>query len=267
MTGKSGIQWTHMTWNPASGCTRVTAGCEHCYAFSLHDQRHVAYQRYAGVYPKTGKPMPKQYSKPFSEVQLLPERLEDPLHVKQPKLIFVNSMSDWLHSQVPDSYVFQMLDVMRRADWHVFQLLTKRAGRLRRIGKQIDWPANVWVGVSIEQDSLTPRANALREIFPAVRFLSLEPLLSALPSLDLTGIDWVITGGESGLGARPCDPDWVRDLRDRSRATGVAFFHKQNGGRTPKSGGRELDGQTWSQFPGQCPPVLARSLQKEHEHA
>ena len=211
--------------------------------------RHEAYEKYDGIYPKTGKPMPKQYAHPFSVVQLLPARLEDPLHVKTPQRFFVNSMADLFHSEVPDTYIFQVFDVMRRAEWHIFQVLTKRVGRLRRLGKHLDWPPNVWMGVSIENDALTPRADALREVSASVRFLSLEPLLGPLPSLDLTGISWVITGGESGPRARPCDPDWVRAIRDSCISRGVAYFHKQWGGRTAKAGGDELDGQHWHEFP------------------
>jgi protein gp37 len=249
MTGKTAIAWATATWNPLAGCTRVTAGCDACYAFALHDMRHEAYEKYGGVYPKTGKPMPKQYEHPFSVVQLLPERLEDPLRVKTPQRFFVNSMADLFHSQVPDDYIFRVFDVMRRAEWHIFQVLTKRVGRLRRLGQHLDWPPNVWMGVSIENDALTPRADALREAPASVRFLSLEPLLGPLPSLDLTGISWVITGGESGPYARPCDPNWVRAIRDSCISQGVAYFHKQWGGRTSKAGGDELDGQRWHEFP------------------
>lgn len=246
--GTSAIQWTDATWNPLTGCTRVTAGCEHCYAFTLHEMRHGVYIRNGGTYPN-GQPMPAQYARPFSEIQLLPERLEQPLRMKQPRRIFVNSMSDLFHRDVPDNYIFQVFDVMRAAHWHTFQILTKRAGRLRRLGKRLDWPANIWMGVSIELDRLSPRADALRAIHPAVRFLSLEPLLGPLPSLNLHGIDWVITGGESGPGARPCQAEWVRQIRDRCQAAGVAYFHKQWGGRTSKAGGRELDGRTWNDYP------------------
>lgn len=244
----TGIQWTDETWNPLAGCTRVTKGCDHCYAFTLHDMRHEVYIRDNGAYPN-GKPMPVQYARPFTDIQLIPERLEQPLHIKTPKKFFVNSMSDLFHSQVPDDYIFQVFDVMRRANWHTFQILTKRAGRLRRLGPLINWPDNVWMGVSIENDPLVGRADALRECAAAVRFLSCEPLLGPLPSLDLTGLHWVITGGESGTGARACDPEWVRELRDRCHDARVAFFHKQWGGRTPKANGRLLDGQTWDLFP------------------
>lgn len=243
MSGKSTIEWTDRSWNPVTGCTRVSAGCDHCYAFALHDMRHEAYLQ--------GKPLPKQYAHPFSEIQLFPERLSDPLRVKTPQRIFVNSMSDLFHSQVPDDFIRQVFETMCKAHWHIFQILTKRPGRLRRLGKQLDWAPNIWMGVSIENDAMTPRANALREVPAAVRFLSCEPLLGPLPSLCLDGIHWVITGGESGPQARPCDPQWVRDIRDRCLAHDIAFFHKQWGGRTPKAGGRELDGQTWDQFPSQ----------------
>jgi protein gp37 len=261
MSGKTAIQWTDRSWNPLTGCTRVLlgaeqnrkpGGCDQCYAFSLHDMRYDAYKRYNGVYPKTGKRMPVQYAKPFSEIQLLPQRLEDPLHVKTPQRFFVNSMSDLFHSDVPDEYIRACFDVMKRAHWHVFQVLTKRAGRLCRLGPKLEWPANVWIGVSIENDLVTPRADALRSVPASVRFLSCEPLLGPLPSLNLEGLHWLITGGESGPSSRHCDPDWVRDLRDRCVAAGVAFFHKQWGGRTPKAGGRELDGRTWDQFPVQA---------------
>lgn len=249
MSGKSAIQWTNMSWNPVTGCTRVTNGCDHCYAFALHDMRYTAYEKHQGVYPKTGKPMPKQYAKPFSEVQLIPERLEDPLRIKAPQRFFVNSMSDLFHSNVPDEYIFRVFEVMRKAHWHVFQILTKRPGRLRLLGPQLDWPPNVWMGVSIEDDRFIKRADALRSVPAAIRFLSCEPLLGPLPSLNLEGIHWVITGGESGPGSRPCDPLWVKEIRDRCLEQNVAFYHKQWGGRTPKSGGRELDGRTWDEFP------------------
>jgi protein gp37 len=249
MSGNSAIEWTHMTWNPLAGCTRVTAGCDHCFAFTLHDQRHAIYQRNAGRWSPGGRPMPAQYARPFSEIQLLPDRLMQPLHQMRPKMIFVNSMSDLFHSQVPEDYIRRVFAVMQEAHWHTFQVLTKRAGRLRYLGPRLNWPPNVWMGVSIEEDRLVGRADALRAVAARVRFISAEPLLGPLPSLDLDGIHWLITGGESGKGARPCDPQWVRDLRDRCVEAGVAFFHKQWGGRTAKSGGRELDGRPWGDTP------------------
>jgi len=255
MSGKTAIEWTGMTWNPLTGCTRVTAGCDHCYAFALHDMRHAAYLKYGGVYPN-GQLMPVQYARPFSEIQLFPERLAQPLRVKKPTTFFVNSMSDLFHSRVPDAYIQQVFDVMERASWHTFQILTKRAGRLRRLASVLSWPQNVWMGVSIECDRLTVRADVLREVPAAVRFLSCEPLLGPLPSLSLDGIGWVITGGESGPCARSCQPEWVRALRDQCLAQGVAFFHKQWGGRTPKAGGRLLDGRIWDEMPVVVRPCL-----------
>jgi protein gp37 len=260
MSGKTAIGWTSTshadgtvtpgsTWNTTVGCTRVTAGCDGCYAFALHDRRHAIYQANDGRWSPEGEAMPAQYAHPFSEIQILPERLELPLHWKKPRRIFVDSVSDLFHSQIPDDHIQAVFDVMRRAHWHTFQVLTKRPGRLRRMASQLHWAPNIWMGVSIERDELTPRADALRLVEASVRFLSLEPLLGPLPSLDLRGISWAITGGESGPNARPCDPDWVRAIRDRCQAAGVAFFHKQNGGRTPKSGGRLLDGRTWDEFP------------------
>jgi protein gp37 len=203
--------------------------------------RHEAHQR--------GMKMAPQYHKPFSEIQLLPQRLEDPLKWQKSSRIFVNSMSDLFHSDVPEEYIRQVFDTMERAFWHTFQILTKRPGRLRRLGPQLNWPENVWMDVSIETDELTPRADAMREVPAAVRFLSCEPLLGPLPSLNLEGIDWCIVGGESGPNARPMNPDWMRDIRDRCQDAGVAFFFKQHGGRTPKAGGRELDGRKWDEFP------------------
>lgn len=256
MSGKSAIQWTHRTWNPVTGCTRVTAGCDHCYAFHLHDMRHAAYQRTNGVYAD-GRRMPVQYAQPFSTIQLLPQRLEQPLRIKAPSLIFVDSMSDLFHSQVPDEYIKQVFEVMGRAHWHTFQVLTKRVGRLRRMAQQLDWPDNVWVGVSIERDDLTPRADALRAVPAAVRFISAEPLLGPLPSLKLDGIHWLITGGESDPHARPLQREWVIDLRDRCLAAQIPFFFKQWGGHTPTARGRLLDGRTWDEFP--CRPSPCRN--------
>jgi Bacteriophage protein gp37 len=267
MSGKTSIEWTGTyhsdgsvtpgkVWNPLSGCTRATEGCRFCYAFELHDRRHEAYKKFNGVYPN-GTKIPEQYSKPFSEVQLLPQRLEDPLKIKTPTKFFTNSMSDLFHSDVPEEYIRQVFDTMRRAHWHIFQILTKRAGRLRRLGPQLEWPPNIWMGVSIESDELTPRANALREVPAAVRFLSCEPLLGPLPSLDLEGLHWIIVGGESGPSARLMNPDWARDIRDKCIASEVPFFFKQYGGRTPNAGGRMLDGRTYDEMPSELPTSQA----------
>jgi protein gp37 len=264
MSGKSAIEWTNMTWNPLVGCTRVTQGCDHCYAFTLHEQRHAVYQKNDGFWHPDGMRMPRQYAQPFSTLQLLPERLEQPLHIKKSCMIFTNSMSDLFHSQVPDDYIFQIFDVMRRAHWHTFQILTKRIGRLKRLAPQIDWPFNVWIGTSIENDRVTPRANILRTLPAAVRFLSCEPLLGPVPSLDLEGLDWIIVGGESGADARPMEEIWALDIRDRCVELGIPFFFKQFGGRTPKAGGRMLQGRTWDEYPKPMNRSLKRELALAH---
>ena len=219
---------------------------DNCYAFTLHDKRHRAYLEGRGV--------PSQYAKPFSEVQLFPDRLQLPLTWRKPRKIFVASMSDLFHSQVPEDYIRQIFEVMRKADWHIFQILTKCAGRLRHLGPHLDWPPNVWIGVSIETDLLTPRADALQEVPTAVRFLSCEPLLGPLPSLNLEGIHWVITGAESGKNARQMKVDWVRELRDKCISSNVPFFLKQFVVNGRKIGLPELDGKVWNQFPfvGEC---------------
>lgn len=252
MGDKTAISWTAThhedgtvtpgaTWNPLAGCVEVTEGCGHCYAATLHNQRYQAHLR--------GLPMPQQYHEPFSVIQLLPDRLDQPLRWRRPRKIFVNSMSDLFHSQVPEDYIRQVFEVMRRAHWHIFQVLTKRAGRLRTLGPRLEWPPNVWMGVSIELDQYCPRADALRCVPASIRFLSCEPLLGPLPSLNLSGISWVITGGESGPHFRTADPDWFRGIRDQCLREGVAFYHKQNGGRTPNATGRLLDGRTWDEYP------------------
>lgn len=249
MTARTSISWADLTWNPIAGCTRVSPGCDNCYAFTLHDRRNEAYNRHGGIYPKNGKPMPRQYAKPFTEVQLLPSRLEDPLHIKVPSRFFVNSMADLFHSDVPFDFIKQVFEVMRQAHWHTFQILTKRPNRARYLAPALDWAPNVWMGTSIESDIFCRRANLLRLIPAAVRFLSLEPLLGPLPSLNLEGIHWVIVGGESGPDARPLNPRWAIDVKDRCVQENVAFFFKQWGGRTPNAGGSLLGGKEWKEFP------------------
>ncbi len=234
MSDKSPIEWTDATWNPVTGCTQVSPGCDHCYALTFAE-------RFRGVY---GHP----YEQGF-DLKLWPQRLELPLTWRKPRRIFVNSMSDLFHKDVPDDYIRQVFDTMTKAHWHIFQVLTKRSGRLARLAPMLPWPPNVWAGVSIELDRYRWRADYLRKVPAQVRFISAEPLLGPLDRLNLAEIDWLISGGESGPHFRPCDPTWVRDLRDRCQESGVAFFHKQWGGRTPKAGGRLLDGQTWDQFP------------------
>jgi protein gp37 len=234
MADHSSIEWTSASWNPVTGCDRVSPGCAHCYAKTFAE-------RFSGV---PGHP----YEQGFA-LRFWPDRLELPLRWRRPKLIFVNSMSDLFHEAIPDPYVERVFDVMRRADHHVFQVLTKRHERLARLAPRLDWPKNVWMGVSIENRRFVHRADRLREVPSAVRFISAEPLLGPLEGLDLSGVDWLIAGGESGPGHRRVDADWVRDLRDRCAVEGVAFFFKQWGGRTPKTGGRELDGRTWDEMP------------------
>jgi protein gp37 len=217
-----------------TGCHKVSPGCAHCYAETFAE-------RWRGI---PGHP----YEQGF-DLRLWPERLSVPLHWRRPRTIFVNSMSDLFHEEIPDEFVFDVFDVMRRADWHIFQILTKRHERLAELGTQLDWPANVWMGVSIENRRFVHRADALRRIPAAVRFISAEPLLGPLRGLDLAGVDWLIAGGESGPKHRIMRPEWPRELRDRCRDAGVAYFFKQWGGRTSKSGGRELDGVTWDEMP------------------
>ena len=234
MGDRSTIEWTNATWNPVTGCTRVSPGCDHCYALTFAE-------RFRGV---PGHP----YEQGF-DLKLWPERLELPLQWRKSRRIFVNSMSDLFHKDVPDEYIRRVFEVMVKADWHIFQVLTKRSARLARLGPTLPWRPHIWAGVSVETGRYTWRADHLRKVPAHIRFISAEPLLGPLDNLSLEGIHWLITGGESGYGHRPCDPDWVRGLRDRCTSEGVAFFHKQWGGRTPKAGGRLLDGRTWDEMP------------------
>ena len=248
----TGIEWTDETWNPVTGCSKVSPGCANCYAETL------ALTRLAG---KAGYPgLPWTPENAAQNVVLRPERLRRPFSWREPRMVFVNSMSDLFHDLVPVQYIADVFAVMSRAERHTFQVLTKRPERMARvmgsvaaesIGSWIAWPPpNVWLGTSIENDRWTVRADDLRAV-PGdwTRFLSCEPLLGPLPSLDLTDIDWVIVGGESGEGHRPIDQRWVRDIRDRCVEAGIAFFFKQWGGRTPKAGGRLLDGREWNEMP------------------
>lgn len=234
MAIQTGIEWTDATWNPVTGCTQVSPGCDHCYALTFSE-------RFRGV--------PGHHFEQGFDLRLWEQRLSLPLHWKKPRRIFVNSMSDLFHSGVPDGFVQQVFSTMEEANWHVYQVLTKRPQRLVRMAPSLPWPEHIWAGVSVEANEYAWRADFLRRVPAAVRFISAEPLLGPVDLLDLGAIDWVITGGESGAGCRPCDAQWVRDIRDRCIGEGVAFFHKQWGGRTPKAGGRLLDGRTWDEFP------------------
>ena len=241
MSDKSAIEWTDATWNPVTGCTQVGPGCDHCYALRFAE-------RWRGI--------PNHPYEQGFDLRLWPGRLDVPLQWRRPRRIFVNSMSDLFHKDVPDDFIRRVFDVMVRADWHVFQILTKRSSRLAALGPTLPWRPNIWAGVSVELDRMTGRVDHLRATPAHVRFISAEPLLGPLPSLDLTDIHWVITGGESGPNSRPCDEDWVRDLRDRCLGTGTAFFHKQWGGPRPKSNGRDLDGRTWDEMPTAWEPTI-----------
>lgn len=234
MADRSKIEWTEATWNPVTGCHKVSPGCAHCYAETFAE-------RWRGV---DGHP----YEQGF-DLKLWPQRLEVPLRWRRPRTIFVNSMSDLFHDGVPEDFIADVFDVMRRADWHVFQILTKRHERLAELGPRLEWPPNVWMGVSIENRRFVHRADALRVVPAAVRFISAEPLLGPLEGLDLMGIDWLIAGGESGPKHRRMRAEWALELRDRCREESVAYFFKQWGGRTSKAGGRELDGRTWDELP------------------
>ena len=237
MASNSSIEWTEATWNPTVGCTKVSPGCKFCYAEVMHRRLTEMGQR--------------KYSAPFGETRPWEPHLELPLRWKEPRVIFVNSMSDLFHDDVPLSYIQRVFDVMTRAARHTFQVLTKRSLRLATIAGSLPWPKNVWMGVSIESSRYTPRARDLARVPAAVRFLSVEPLLGPIPSLPLAGIHWVIVGGESGRNARPMDLAWVRQIRDQCEVLDVPFFLKQLGGKTDKRGGdrARLEGQLWRQFP------------------
>lgn len=231
---RSAIEWTESTWNPLTGCNKISPGCKNCYA-----------ERMAGRLKAMGQ---SNYSNGF-ELTLQPQMLKRPLEWRTPQTIFVNSMSDLFHTEVQAEYVQEVFATMRKAHWHRFQVLTKRAERLAELSPDIDWPANVWMGVSVENSKYSHRIDLLKGTGAAVKFLSLEPLLGPLRSIDLSGIDWVIVGGESGPGARPMKVEWVRDIRDQCLAQGVAFFFKQWGGVQKKKHGRDLDGRTWDEMP------------------
>jgi protein gp37 len=234
MAQNSAIEWTETTWNPLTGCTKISPGCKHCYAerMSLRLQA-MGQANYANGFGLT----------------LHEHMLELPLRWRKPRLVFVNSMSDLFHKDAPEKFILRAFGVMRRAWWHVFQVLTKRADRLAKLSPRIDWPDNVWMGVSVERADYLFRIDHLRQTGAKVRFLSLEPLLGPLPGLNLEGVDWVIVGGESGPGARPMQEQWVKDIRDQCLAAEVPFFFKQWGGVFKSRNGRTLEGRTWDQMP------------------
>ena len=243
MSNRSGIEWTETTWNPTTGCDQVSPGCDNCYALALAKRLKAMGQR---KYQNDGDP---RTSGPGFRLTLHPDVLMEPYRWKAPKLVFVNSMSDLFHPEVPLDFIRQVFDVMADTPRHTYQILTKRSKRLSTLGLQLDWPSNAWMGVSVENERYTFRLDHLRSVDAALRFVSAEPLLGPLPDLDLSGIHWLIAGGESGPKARPIERAWLLDLRDQCLAAKVAFFFKQWGGRTPKSGGRILDGHLYDEMP------------------
>ena len=231
----SKIEWTETTWNPVTGCTKISHGCKHCYAERMSKRLQAM-----GM---------EKYRRGF-EVVVHESTLLEPMKWKRPRLVFVNSMSDLFHKVVPTGFIRSVFEVMNQTPQHTFQILTKRPSRIVQLDKRLDWTPNVWLGVSIESDRWLHRLELLKATSAHTKFLSLEPLLEPLPDLDLSGIDWVIAGGESGPGARPIDADWVREIRDNCVNNEVPFFFKQWGGVFKKRTGRILDGRTWDQMPG-----------------
>jgi protein gp37 len=243
MGDRSSIEWTEATWNPTTGCNRTSPGCDNCYALTLAKRLKAM-----GVakYLNDGD---ERTSGPGFALTLHPDALEVPRRWREPRTVFVNSMSDLFHEDVPDDFIRHVFDIMVETPRHTYQVLTKRSKRLAQLAPSLPWPTNVWMGVSVESAKYRFRIRHLQSVKAAVRFLSCEPLLGSLGELEFDGIHWVIAGGESGPGARPMMLPWVTDVRDQCRAEGVPFFFKQWGGRTPKAGGRDLDGRTWDEMP------------------
>ena len=234
MAAKSAIEWTESTWNPLTGCTKISPGCKHCYA-----------ERMAVRLQAMGQP---NYARGF-ELAMQENSLGLPLKWKKPQTIFVNSMSDLFHKAVPVEFILKIFEVMCRADWHRYQILTKRSDRLLELSPKLPWKSHIWMGVSVETLDYAIRIEHLRKTGAMVKFLSLEPLLGPLPGLNLEGVDWVIVGGESGPGARAVDPAWVLEIREQCQTANVPFFFKQWGGTRKKKSGRELEGRTWDEMP------------------
>ena len=234
MADNSQIEWTDATWNPVRGCTKVSPGCKHCYAETFAE-------RFRGV---PGHPFEQGF-----DLKLIPTALDLPLKWKSGRLVFVNSMSDLFHEDIPVSYIKKVFAVMKEAEQHRFQVLTKRSKRLLELAPKLDFARNIWMGVSVESERFVERVRDLQKVPAKTRFLSVEPLLAPINFLPLRGIHWVIVGGESGAGARPMKPEWVRDIRDRCRKMKVPFFFKQWGGFQKSKNGRTLDGRTWDEMP------------------
>jgi len=234
MSTNSAIEWTDTTWNPVTGCTKISVGCKNCYAERMTNRLKAMGQAH--------------YLQGF-KVRTHEKSLSLPLSWKKPRTIFVNSMSDLFHEDVPESFISKVFDIMKDRPQHIFQVLTKRSKNMLKISHNLFWPENVWMGVTVENSDYMERIDDLRATPAKVKFLSLEPLLGPISNLDLTNIDWVIVGGESGPRARPISPEWVRDIRDQCLAANVPFFFKQWGGVNKKKAGRILDGQIWDQMP------------------
>lgn len=245
MATQSKIEWTESTWNPITGCTKIGPGCKHCYA-----------ERMAIRLQAMGQ---ANYANGF-ELTMHEHALHLPLQWKKPQIIFVNSMSDLFHKDVPTEFARRVFEVMQRANWHQFQILTKRSNRLLELDPILPWTEHIWMGVSVENQDYTFRIDHLRKTRAKIKFLSLEPLLGPLQNLDLNGIDWVIVGGESGPGARPMNPSWVVDIRNQCQKVKVPFFFKQWGGRNKKKTGRELEGRTWDELPAIYPKLTLRTI-------
>jgi len=234
MSDRSSIEWTDATWNPVRGCTKVSPGCTHCYAETFAE-------RFRGV---PGHPFEHGF-----DLRLVPDKLSQPIRWRSPRRIFVNSMSDLFHEDVPLGFIQRVFDVMNRCPQHTFQVLTKRPARAAELSRALLWPRNIWMGASVENAAVTSRVAHLRRTGAQIKFLSVEPLLGPIPRLPVAGIDWVIVGGESGPGARPMEEAWVRQIRDRCLAYKVHFFFKQWGGVNKKRTGRALEGRTWDELP------------------
>jgi protein gp37 len=252
MAAGSTIEWTEATWNPLTGCTKISPGCRRCYA-----------ERMSLRLRAMGQP---NYANGFA-LALHENTLAVPLRWKKPRRVFVNSMSDLFQDGVPLDFIRSVFKVMKTAHQHQFQILTKRSDRLAELSAKLHWAPNIWMGVIVENRKYTSRIDHLRQTGARVKFLSLEPLLGPLAKLDLAGIDWVIVGGESGPGARPMAPGWVKDIRDQCIESGVAFFFKQWGGTKKKRTGRVLDGRTWNEYPLIKPLSACKVKSKDREAA
>ena len=243
MATNTAIEWTEVTWNPTTGCDRISAGCDNCYALTLAKRLKAMGQ---AKYQVDGDP---RTSGPGFALTVHRQTLDEPYRWRQPRLVFVNSMSDLFHARVPLGFVRDVFDVIADTPQHTYQVLTKRSTRLRKVADRLDWPDNLWMGVSVENADAMYRVDDLRQVPAAVRFLSCEPLLGSLDGINLMNIGWVIAGGESGANNRPMQLAWARSIRDACQEAEVPFFFKQWGGRTPKAAGRELDGRVWNQMP------------------